>query len=59
MVFSFGTNELLKNFHFMFLTRFPLEPGGRAGNFYRAPKLNGGPEEQDHGARNRQSMEEP
>jgi hypothetical protein len=33
--------------------------GGRAGNFYRGPRLNGGPEELDYGARNRQIMKEP
>jgi hypothetical protein len=33
--------------------------GGRAGNFYRGPRLNGGPEELDYGARNEQSMKEP
>jgi hypothetical protein len=33
--------------------------GGRAGNFYRGPRLNGGPEELYYGARNRQSMKEP
>ncbi len=33
--------------------------GGRAGNFYRGPRLNGGPEELDNGARNRKSMKEP
>jgi hypothetical protein len=32
---------------------------GRAGNFYRGSRLNGGPEELDYGARNRQSMKEP
>jgi hypothetical protein len=36
-----------------------VERGGRAGNFYRGPRLNGGPEELDYGARNRQSMKEP
>jgi hypothetical protein len=33
--------------------------GGRAGNFYRGPRLNGAPEELDFGARNNQSMKEP
>jgi hypothetical protein len=33
--------------------------GGRAGTFYRGPRLNGGPEEPDYGARNRQNMKEP
>ncbi len=33
--------------------------GGRAGNFYRGPRLNGSPEELDYGARNRQSMKKP
>jgi hypothetical protein len=33
--------------------------GGRAGNFYRGPRLNGGPEELHYGAQNRQSMKEP
>ncbi len=32
--------------------------GGRAGNFYRGPRLNGGPEELDYGARNSKSMRE-
>jgi hypothetical protein len=33
--------------------------GGRAGNFYRGPRLNGGPEELDYGARERQGIKEP
>ncbi len=33
--------------------------GGRAGNFYQGPRLNGGPEELDYGARERQGIKEP
>ncbi len=32
---------------------------GRAGNFYRGSRLNGGPEELDYGARERQGIKEP
>jgi hypothetical protein len=30
--------------------------GGRTGNLYRGPRLNGGPEELDYGARERQGI---
>ncbi len=33
--------------------------GGRAGNFYRGPRLKGGPEEVDYGAQERQGIKEP